>query len=91
MTELLNHLDELDRLVRTARSPPGIQSEEFISGLHDAMRKISKLLLGTTNHEFLNADSTLTEIIDAYAKQPTPLGVSEIGNALVSYRRTATS
>jgi hypothetical protein len=33
------------------------------------MRKISKLLLGTTNHEFLNADSTLTEIIDAYAKQ----------------------
>jgi hypothetical protein len=91
MTALLGHLDELDRLVRTQQRTTGMQSEKFISGLHNAMRKISQLLEGTTNHEFLDADSTLTETIAAYEKHPTPLGVGKIGKALVSYRRTATS
>jgi len=90
MTALLNHLDEQDRLVRTARRP-GMPPEKFISGLHDTMQKIQALLSGTTNDDFLDADFILTETIAAYEKHPTRLGVSEIGNALVGYRSAATS
>jgi hypothetical protein len=92
MTALLDHLDELDRLVRAHRTHhTGMQSEKFISGLHDAMRKVSALLVGKPDHGFLDADFTLTETIAAYEKHPTLPGVGKIGNALVRYRTTATS
>jgi hypothetical protein len=91
MSALLDCLDKLDRLVRTQQRTMGMQPEKFISGLHDAMQKIQVLLGGTTNHDFLDADSALTETIDAYEKQPTLPGVAKIGDALVGYRRTATT
>jgi hypothetical protein len=88
-TALLNHLDELDRLWRTARTA-GMPPEKFISGLHDAMQKVQALLLlaGRTNSDFLDADYTLTETIAAYEKHPTRLVIGKIGNALVRYRRS---
>jgi hypothetical protein len=89
MTSLLDHLDELDRLVIAARKK-GMQSERFVSELHDAMRKVSALLPKKTN-DFLDADYILTEIIAAYEKHPTLRRVGKIRNALVGYRRTATS
>jgi hypothetical protein len=89
MTALLNHLDELDRLVRAARKK-GMQSERFISELHDAMGKVSALLPKKPN-DFLDADYILTETIAVYEKHPTLRGVGKIGNAIVGYRRTATS
>jgi hypothetical protein len=92
MTALLDCLDELDRLVRTARTRAMQSTEQFISGLHDAMQNVQALLVGRPNHDdFLDADSILTEAIAAYEKHPTQLGVGAIGNALVSYRRAATS
>jgi hypothetical protein len=89
MTALLDHLDELDRLVRAARKN-GMQPERFISEFRDAMGKVSALLPKKPN-DFLDADYILTEIIVAYEKHPTLRGVGKIGNALVGYRRTATS
>jgi hypothetical protein len=82
-------LDELDRLVRAARKN-GMQPERFISEFRDAMGKVSALLPKKTN-DFLDADYILTEIIVAYEKHPTLRGVGKVGNALVGYRRTATS
>ena len=90
MTALLNHLDEQDWLVRTARRP-GMPPEKLISGLRDAMVEVQALLAGRPNDDFLDADFILTETIAAYEKHPTLLGVSEIGNALVGYRSAATS
>jgi hypothetical protein len=90
MTALMDQLDELDRLVRGARRPGGMQPENFVSELHDAMRKVSALLSKKPN-DFLDADYILTETIAAYEKHPTVRGVGKIGNALVGYRRTATS
>jgi hypothetical protein len=89
MTALLDHLDELDGLVRAARKN-GMQPERFISEFRDAMGKVSALLPIKTNG-FLDADYILTEIIAAYEKHPTLRGVGKIGNALVGYRRTAIS
>jgi len=89
MTALLDHLDELDRLVRAARKK-GMQSERFISELHDAMRKVSAQL-PKKPYDFLDADYILTETIAAYEKHPTLRGAGKIANALVGYRRTATS
>jgi hypothetical protein len=89
MTALLDHLDELDGLVRAARKN-GMQPERFISEFRDAMGKVSALLPKNTN-DFLDADYILTEIIAAYEKHPTLRGVGKIGNALVGYRRTAIS
>ena len=43
MTALLDHLDELDGLVRAARKN-GMQPERFISEFRDAMGKVSALL-----------------------------------------------
>jgi hypothetical protein len=40
---------------------------------------------------FLDADFALSEALEAYEKHPGVAGVGKIGNALVSYRRTATS
>jgi hypothetical protein len=92
MTALLDSLDELDRLVRTARTRALQSTEQFISGLHDAMQNVQALLVGRPNHDdFLDADSILTEAIAAYEKHPTQRGVGTIGNALVRYRGTATS
>jgi hypothetical protein len=89
MTALLDHLDELDGLVRAARKN-GMQPERFISEFRDAIGKVSALLPIKTNG-FLDADYILTEIIAAYEKHPTLRGVGKIGNALVGYRRTAIS
>jgi len=92
MTALLDCLNELDRLARTAARPTGMPSEKFISKLHDAMQKVQALLAGRPDHDhFLNADVILTDAIDAYGKHPTLLGVSKIRNALVGYRRAAIS
>jgi hypothetical protein len=90
MATLLHHLDELDRLVRTARTT-GMKSETFVSECRDAIKQIWSLSTEKTNPDFLNADYTLTETIATYEKHPTPQGVGAIGNALVRYRRTATS
>jgi hypothetical protein len=90
MTALLHHLDELDRLVRTARTT-GMQSETFVFEFRDAMQQIWSLSTEKTNPDFLNADYTLTETIATYEKHPTPPGIGAIGNALARYRRTATS
>jgi hypothetical protein len=67
-----------------------MQPERFISEFRDAMGKVSALLPKKTN-DFLDADYILTEIIVAYEKHPTLRGVGKVGNALVGYRRTATS
>jgi len=88
MTMLRYYVDELDRLVQQA-AHRGMQSTEFVSGLHCAMQKISLLLVGTTNHDFLNADYILTEAIDDYNKHPLP-GVTEIGRLVGEYRGAAT-
>jgi hypothetical protein len=90
MTALLHHLDELDRLVRTARTT-GMHSETFVSEFRDAMQQIWSLSTEKTNPDFLDADFTLTKTIEAFEEHPTPPGVGAIGNALVRYRRTATS
>jgi hypothetical protein len=88
MTALLEYLDELDRLVRTARTT-GMPSEDFISGLRDAIGKVKPV--GKFNQDFWDADFILAESLVAYEKHPTPEGIGKIGNALVGYRRTATS
>jgi hypothetical protein len=90
VTELLALLDELDRLVRTA-TRTGMQSKELIAGLWDGVEKVQVLLAGTTKHDFFDAGFELSEAIRAYEENPTPLGLSKIGNELVRYRRTATS
>jgi hypothetical protein len=88
MTALLDHLDELDWLVHTARTT-GMPSEDFISGLRDAIGKVKSAR--KLNQDFWDADFILAEAIVAYEKHPTREGISKIGNALVGYRRTATS
>jgi hypothetical protein len=90
MNVVLNHLDELDLLVRTARRS-GMQPEKFAGGMLDAMQKISALLAENPPVGFLEADSALSEALDGYEKHPGLAGVGKIGNALVSYRITATS
>jgi hypothetical protein len=90
MTALIEHLDALDRLVQNARQTK-IQPDEFAADVHDAMDKVSKLLAGNPPADFLDADSILTETILEYEQNPNLAGVGRIGNALVSYRRTATS
>jgi hypothetical protein len=94
MATLLDNLDELDRLVGAARK--GRQSENFISSLHDVMSKVSALLIEKQKpndfmNKFLDAASNLKEKFAAYEERPTLLGVSNVGNALVRYRTTATS
>jgi hypothetical protein len=64
VTALLDHLD----VVRAARKK-GMQSERFISELHDTMRKVSALLPKKPN-DFLDADYILTETIVGYEKHP---------------------
>jgi predicted component of type VI protein secretion system len=90
MSIVLDHLDELDLLVRAARRP-GIQPEKFAAGMRDAMEKISTLLAKNPPAGFLDADFALSEALEDYEKHPGVAGVGKIGNALVSYRRTATS
>jgi hypothetical protein len=87
MTAFLDHLDELDRLVIAASK--GMQPEDFSSGLHDAADKVKPVRM--LNQDFWDASSFLAESIVAYEKHPTPEGIGKIGNALVGYRRTATS
>jgi hypothetical protein len=89
MTALLDHLDELDRLWRTAVR--GTQSETFVSEFRDAMQQIWSLSTEKTNPDFLDADFTLTKTIEDYKEHPSAPGVGKIGNALGRYRRTATS
>jgi hypothetical protein len=93
MTALLDCLDELDRLVRTQKRTTEMQSDEqFVSRLHDAIHKVEALLVGRLNHDdFFDAGFNLTEAITAHENHPTLLGVSKIGDALLSYRRTAIS
>jgi hypothetical protein len=90
MSTVLDHLAELDLLVRAARST-GIQPEKFAAGMRDAMQKISTLLAKNPPSGFLDADSALSEALEDYEKHPGLAGVGKIGNALVGYRRTATS
>jgi hypothetical protein len=88
MTALLDHLDELDRLVRTPRTT-GMPSEDFVSGLRDTIGKVTPVR--KLNQDFWDADYILAGSIVAYEKYPTPEGISKIEKALVGYRRTATS
>jgi hypothetical protein len=88
MATLLDNLDELDRLVRTARLT-AMPSEDLISGLHDAIGKVKPARI--LNQNFWDADERLAESIVDYEKHPTPEGISNIRNALVGYRTTATS
>jgi hypothetical protein len=88
MTALLDRLDELDQLVHTARTkwlPPA----DFISGLRDAIGEVKPVR--ALNQDFWDASELLAESIDAYERHPTSEGIGKIGNALVGYRRTATS
>jgi len=81
MTALLNHLDELDRLVIAARK--GMQPENFISELRDAFNKVSPLMVGRPNdltNRFFDAEDRLRQAIAVYEKHPTLSGVSDIGN-----------
>jgi hypothetical protein len=90
MTELLDHLNELERLVRAACK--GMQSDSVVSELHDAMSKVSPLLVGKPNdlsNKFFDADHRLMDAIEVYGKHPTLSGVGDIRDKLVDYRRTA--
>ena len=84
MSEHLPQQSLLDWL----RPDTGFQTD--IALVSTAMRKVSALLPKKPN-DFLDADYILTEIIAAYGKHPTLRRVGKIGNALVGYRRTATS
>jgi hypothetical protein len=90
MSTVLDHLDKLDLLVRAARGT-GVQPDKFTAGMLDAMQKISALLAENPPPGFLDADFVLSEVLDDYEKHPGLAGVGKIGNALVNYRRTATS
>jgi hypothetical protein len=90
LTALLDHLNELDRLVNAACK--GMQSEDFISGIHDAMGNVSPLLVGKPNdlsNKFFDAEHCLMETIVVYRNHPTLSGVGDIRNKLADYRRTA--
>jgi hypothetical protein len=89
MNTLANHMDDMDLLVRTARST-GMQPEKFAAGMLDAMQRVSALLSeGPPPPGFLDADALLSEALNQYETKPSLAGVGRIGNALVSYRRTA--
>jgi hypothetical protein len=90
MSTVLDHLDELDLLVRAARSK-GIQPEKFAAGMLDAMQKIQALLAKNPPAGFLDADFALSEALEDYEKHPELAGVGKKGNALVRYRTTGTS
>ena len=91
MSTVLDHLDELDSLVHAAARSTGIQPEKFAAGMLDAMQKISTLLAKNPPAGFLDADFALSVALEDYEKHPGLAGVGKIRNALVSYRRTATS
>jgi hypothetical protein len=84
--ELLGFLDELDQLYLMARTK-GIQPEDFVSGLRDAMQAVLMILIGTTDHNFLDANHNLSKAIVAFETDHTGMGI--IGNALVRYRSAA--
>jgi hypothetical protein len=89
MTGLADHLDNLDSLVRTARTS-GMAADKFVAAFRDAMQRVSGLLSGNPPDGFLDAASNLTQALLDYEMKPGLSGIGKIGNALVSYRRTAT-
>lgn len=90
MTAIEEHLEELELLVRTARSSV-MTPDRFSAGFRLAMQKLSNSLEGAPPNDFLDADHFLTEALLNYEERPDLAGIGRIGNALVGYRRTVTA
>jgi hypothetical protein len=90
MKTAMEHLNELDELVRKNRQPE-MKLEEFATDIRRIMGDVWGLS-GTkrTMAKFLDADFRLTRSIDEYEEKPDPAGFGRIKNAIVAYKREAT-
>ncbi|MGM4915890.1 hypothetical protein [Tardiphaga sp. 813_E8_N1_3] len=88
MTTIEEHLEDLELLVRTAKST-GMKPDAFTTGFRDAMHKVSSSFKGAPPEGFLNADHFLTEALLSYEEHPNLAGIGRIGTALVGYQRSA--
>lgn len=90
MTALIENLDELDLLVKAARQTR-MKPSAFAAAFRTAMGKTMDLMQDQYPDGFLDADGKLTKCLLDYEANPDLSGIGRIGNALVSYRRTAMS
>jgi hypothetical protein len=90
MKTLVQHLNELDELVRKIRHLE-MKLEEFETGVCRIMGDVWGLS-GTkqTATKFQDADFTLTRLVKESQEKPDPAGISRIKNAIVAYKREAT-
>jgi hypothetical protein len=89
MKTLMEHLDELDELVRAAQLGR-VRPQKFVDEFCAVMGKVSELINSGSKTGWQDADEILTSLVKKYEQNPDLQGVSDIGKELDRYRTEST-